>query len=248
MPIANLQAYRTVALRVKTSAFASQGHAKFLELAVTQKLRQFCGFEAVGTDPKSDVVIDLNITAEARGSGGAIINTNVATIDTLLVLSDGQDGELLGTAKIRGKSSGMIINNAPPENEAIEVIAKTVVDTLAKSGCSGPRIARAPKSEPNPPPTGTQPDEARRAEAEALNEQGKEKLYGADVPGALALFQQASAMVPDARYEFNVCLTLVAQEQWGNATAACQKARTLNPKPELAAKIDQRLQLLSTRK
>jgi hypothetical protein len=254
MPVANLQSYRSVALRVKSTAFAAQGQARFLEASVIQKLRAQCGFEQIGQDPKSDVVIDLNITQSGRGAGGALINTNVATIDTLLVLSDGQDGELLGTLRIHGKSSGLIINNAPPENEAVEVVAKTVVDTLAKSGCGGPRIARVSKPPPVDPGVGSagpepaQPDEAKRAEAEALNTQGKEKLYGADTAGALAAFQQASALVPDARYEFNVCLTLVAQEQYPSAQQACQRARGLNPEPKLAAKIDQRLELLAQRK
>ncbi|MEO8707052.1 MAG: hypothetical protein ABI867_43900 [Kofleriaceae bacterium] len=250
MPVANLQSYRTVALRVKSTAFAAQGQARFLEASVLQKLRQQCGFEQVGQDPKSDVVIDLNITQSGRGSGGALINTNVATIDTLLVLSDGVDGELLGTLRIHGKSSGLIINNAPPENEVVEIIAKTVVDTLAKSGCGGPRIAKVEKTpvDPGPGPTTGPVDETKRAEAEALNTAGKEKLYGADTAGALAAFQQANQLIPDARYEFNICLTLVAQEQYPTAQAACQRARGLNPEPKLAAKIDQRLELLAQRK
>lgn len=262
MPVANLQSFHTVALRVHTTAFASQGHAAFLESAVLTKLKQQCGFEQVGragTTP-ADVVLDLNITGMGRGGGGFVTNPNQATIDTLLVLSEGQNGELLGTARIHGKSSGMIINNAQPENEAIEVVAKTVADILAKSGCSGPRIARAAEPPPRPLPPPDQgsagsasqgsaavippPDEGHRAEAEALNDQGKEKLYGADIAGAIALFQQANTLLPDARYEFNVCVALGAQEQWDNAMTACRQARGMNPQPNLAAKIDNRLDLL----
>ncbi|HSD90737.1 MAG TPA: hypothetical protein VLB44_24600, partial [Kofleriaceae bacterium] len=220
----------------------------------------------VGQQP-ADVVLDLNITRTGRGGGGLISNENTAVLDALLVLTDGQDGQLLGTATIHGKSSGMLINNQPPENEAIDVVGKTVADVLFKSGCGGPRVARAPT-----PPVGTgsgatmvglgsgagsgtgggsgtsaPPDDAKRGQAEQLNEQGKEKLYGADIPGALALFQQANALVPDPRYQFNVCIALGAQEQWDNAIAACQQARGMNPDAKLAAKIDHRIDLLQHR-
>ena len=145
MPVANLQSYRTVALRVHSTAFASQGQATYLETAVLDQLRQRCGFEQVeeaGGAP-ADVVLDLNVTHTQRGSGGIIENQNVAMIDTLLVLSDGQTGDLLGTASIHGKSSGVIINNGSPEQEAAGAVAKAVVQLLATSGCSGPRVARA---------------------------------------------------------------------------------------------------------
>lgn len=271
MPVANLQSYRTVALRVRSTAFASQGQATWLEQATINHLRKKCAFEVVpvGQQP-ADVVLDLNITRTGRGGGGLISNENTAVLDALLVLTDGQDGQLLGTATIHGKSSGMIINNQPPENEAIDVVGKTVADVLFKSGCGGPRVARAATP---PPPTGTgsgatvglgsgtgtgsgsgtgsgttaPPDDAKRAQAEQLNEQGKEKLYGADIPAALALFQQATALVPDPRYQFNVCIALGAQEQWDNAIAACQQARGMNPDAKLAAKIDHRIDLLQHR-
>jgi hypothetical protein len=47
MPVANLQSYRTVALSVRSTAFASQGQAIYLEQAVVQKLRERCGFEQI---------------------------------------------------------------------------------------------------------------------------------------------------------------------------------------------------------
>jgi hypothetical protein len=269
MPVANLQTYRTVALRVKSTAFASQGWAAYLETAVLQKLQQKCGFERVGGagTTAADVVLDLNITHTGRGSTGWVSSGTTAVMDTLLVISDGESGDLLGTARIRGKSSGMIINNAPPENEAVEVVAKSVADLLAKSGCSGPRLARA--EVPKPPPGGdtgsgsgsgsgsdqgsgsgsaTTPDDAKRAQAETLNEQGKEKLRSADIAGALAAFQQANALVPDPRYQYNVCLTFEAQERWDDAINACKQARTMNPDARLVAKIDKRVEMLQQRK
>ncbi len=251
MPVANLQPYRSVDLRVRSTAFASQGLAMYLENAVLQKLHQRCSFETIGRPgaKPADVILDLNITHTGRGSGGFISNSNVATIDTLLVLSDGDSGDLLGTARIHGKSSGMIVNNEVPETEAIEAVAKAVTDMFAKSGCSGPRIAKEEPPPPPPPPTGDQgsasaPDDAKRAQAEAINEQGKEKLRAADVAGALALFQQANAVVPDPRYQYNVCLALGGQEQWDQAVAACKQARMMKPDERLAAKIDHRIELL----
>lgn len=264
MPVANLQSYRSVALRVHSSAYVTQDLSRLMEDSVLARLRERCGFEAVGAanGGPADVVLDLNITKHQRGGTGWIRNENQVLIDTLLVLSDGIDGELLGTATIHGKSSGTVINNRPQENEAIEVIAKSVAELLATSGCSGPRVARMP--DPVPASTGSagtgsagQPggelgsgavvDESRRAEAEALNEQGKEKLFGADTAGALALFQQANATLPDPKYQFNVCVALGAAERWDEAIAACTQARSMNPSAKLAAKIDQRLEALRAR-
>lgn len=261
MPVASLGSYRTVAVRVHSSAFAAQGQAMYLEAQVLEKLRQKCGFERVdrASGEPADVVIDLNITGVGKGGEGWITSSSTATVDTLLVLTDGLDGQLLGAAKIRGKSSGMIVNNAPPENEATGAVAKSVADLLAKSGCTGPRIARvvdpgpiATPPNPNPgdgsatavPP----PDESHRKEAEAINDQGKEKLYAADYAGALAAFQRAFSLVPDPKYQFSICIVFGVQEQWDTAVAACQKARSMNPPPALAAKIDRRIELLQQRK
>ena len=261
MPVANLQSFRSIALRAHTSAFASQGQAMMLEGFVTQKLRQKCGFEAVGPlgqTANAEVMLDLNITKIGRGGGGVFSNPNLAVVDVLVVLTDVHDKELLGTATIRGKSSGMVINNEVPENQALEVVADTIAGLLTKSGCGGPRIARAPRvapparvappgpptSRPDPRPP---PDAAAPGRAEALNEAGKEKLYGADLAGALVLFQQANALAPDPRYLFNACLTLGAQEQWNHAISTCRQARAMNPGGELAEKIDRRLESLLKR-
>ena len=262
MPVANLKTYHSIGVRVHASQYASQQLASTLEASTLDKLHRKCGFEQVGRADQgpSDVVLDLNITNAGRGGTGWIQNQNQAFIDTLVVLSDGQSNELLGTARIHGQSSGMLVNGAPPEAEALEEIAKSVSDLLAKSGCSGPRIAKAPEpAEPPPtvnsPPTGTgsgsaavtppAPDESKRAEADQLNAQGATKLQSADLPGALADFQHANSVLPDAKYEFNVCLTYEAQQQWDNAVAACKQARAMNPQAKLLAKIDHRLDLLA---
>ena len=252
MPVANMQSFHSVALRAHASTYTAQGQASQLESSVLAKLHQVCSFEEIGATQAqhADLIVDLNITGARRGGSGLISNANTAHLDTLLVISDGESGDLLGTARIHGESSGMIINNALPENEAIDVVAKTVADIFVKSGCSGPRIAKvvAPPVESTPPDPGhveaAPPDESHRAEAEKLNEDGKQKLFVADVQGALAAFQQANALLPDARYEYNVCSALGAAEQWNQAIAACQQARTMNPKPALMTKIDHKIDLL----
>jgi hypothetical protein len=261
MPVANLQSYKAIAVRVHSSAFAAQGQAMRLEAAVLDRLRQKCGFEQVFKADQggaADILIDLNLAQSARGGGGGwVSSSSTASIETLVVLTDAHDGELLGTARIRGKSSGMIINNAPPENEAIDVVAKTVGELLAKSGCSGPRIARVePVVDPGPgsgdpgPGSGSAApiDESKRPEADALNDKGKEKLYSDDIPGALALFQQAMSLLPDARYQYNICLAYIGQEHYDDATAACRQARAMNPQPGIATKIDHTMQTLAQRK
>jgi len=269
MPVANLASYTTVSLRVPSGAYAQQ--AAYLQGVVLAHLQQQCAFQAVAAGSPADVMLDLNITAMGRGSGGLINNMNVATVDSLLVLSDGQSGELLGTARIHGKSSGVIMNGAPPEREAIDVVAKTVADLLAHSGCAGPRVARTeappqpqtiqtptttttvtPVSNPTTTtvtptskPTTTQPTDDQRAKAEALNHDGTDKLRAADIAGAVAAFQQANQLAPDPKYAYNLCLALEAQEQWDSAVAACKQAKGMNPEAKLAGKIDHRLDLLA---
>jgi len=251
MPIANLQSYRSIALRVHSTAFAAQGQAMQLESSVLGEMQKRCAFQEVAAAQarNADLVLDLNIVNTQRGGGGFISNSSTAHLDTLLVISNGQDGELLGTARIHGESSGMIINNAPPELEAIEVVAKTVGDVFAKSGCSGPRIAKAepPPQPPPPQPDPTKPpavDESKRAEAEKDNDDGKQKVFVADLQGALAAFQQADALLPDPKYEYNLCSTLGLLERWDEATATCQKALAKQPPPALKAKLEQKIELL----
>ena len=259
MPVANLQTYHSVGLRI-TAVPQAQGQAYYLENAVLERLHQTCGFESIaraGGAP-TDLVLDLNVVAAGRGGSGWIQNSNLATIDTLLVLSDGSTGELLGSARIHGQSSQMALNTSNPEQQAVDVVAQTIGEMLGKSGCSGPRIA---KVVPPPPSTGsasavgqgsgsaTAPTggDEHRADADKLNDQGKDKFRTADLNGALALFQQANSLDPDPRYVLNICLAYEALEKWGDAMASCKQARSMNPPPELATKIDHRIDLLKNK-
>ena len=190
-----------------------------------------------------------------------LTNSNLATIDTLLVLSDGQTGDLLGSARIHGQSSQMAINNNNPEQQAVDVVAQTIGDMLTKSGCTGPRLAKAT---PPPPPdkgtgTGTgsatdtgsgsppPPADDHRAEADKLSDQGKDRFRAADLNGALALFQQANQLAPDPRYVLNECLAYEAMAKWDEAMATCKEARGMNPPPDLATKIDHRIELVKNK-
>jgi hypothetical protein len=262
-PVANLQSFQTIGLRVRSGATVPSNLGSTLENSVAGKLRERCSFSNIvpAAQGATDVVLDLNITSSSRGGTGWIRNENQVFVDTLLVLSDGQSGDLLGTATIHGKSSGTVVNNRPQENEALDAIAKSIADLLAKSGCAGPRVAKAP---PEPPPItnvaqgsdaqgsaqgsgAVGPDESKRAEAESINDKGKEKLFAADTAGALQLFLQANALLPDPKYKFNVCVALGAMEKWDDAIAACTEARGMNPSAKLAERIDQRLEGLRHR-
>jgi hypothetical protein len=263
MPVANLNTYHVAALRVRATQPQLQRLAAGLAQLAADKLHTQCGFDNVvfGNAPGADVLLDLTITGAGRGGTNPVFkNNNLVTVETLLVISDGQSNDLLGTARIHGESSGVLVAGRPPEAEAIDVVSKAAVELLAKSGCSGPRVAKVepppqpqpqPGSDATPQPNGSddrveRPNiEGHRADAEALNDQGKEKLRGADLDGALASFQQANQMVPDARYEYNVCLAFEAQQQWDSATSACTQARGMTGvRAELVVKIDARLTLL----
>jgi hypothetical protein len=264
MPLANLKTYHTVAVRVRAAATNWQREANALQQMMNVQLQSQCGFEQVlpANAQGVDLMIDLNVVGAGRGGTGMLRNPNLATIETLLVLSDGASGELLGTARVHGESSGMAIQGASPEGEAVQIVAKTVAEQLAKSGCAGPRLAKVEQPPPdtgNPPPTGSgteptgsnagtpPPDESHRADAEALNDKGKDALRSADIPGAISSFQQANQLLPDARYEYNVCLAMEAGQQWDGAMSACQQARGMNAKAELVTKIDARIELLKNK-
>ena len=262
-PLADLKTYHSVALRI-TAVPQAQGQAYYLETAVLDRVHRQCGFEGVtryGTSP-ADLILDLNVTGAGRGGSGWITNSNLATIDTLLVLSDGQTGDLLGSARIHGQSSQMAINNNNPEQQAVDVVAQTIGDMLTKSGCTGPRLAKAT---PPPPPSGDfgsapgsgagsgssstppPPADDHRAEADKLSDQGKDRFRAADLNGALALFQQANQLAPDPRYVLNECLAYEAMAKWDEAMATCKEARGMNPPPDLAAKIDHRIELVKNK-
>jgi hypothetical protein len=162
-PVANLQVYSLVQVRGTGADASGQGDAKLayeLERAALVKIREKCAFVDVvaGAQPAPrppDLLLDATILRSGRGGDGLVQNENLAVVDVKLVLSDGVDQELLGSADIQGKSSG-VDTGGSPEQEALEAVAGSIADILVKSGCVGPRVARA--NPPTPPPTtGTTP-------------------------------------------------------------------------------------------
>ncbi len=174
-----------------------------------------------------------------------------------VVLSDGADEELIGSADIRGKSGGLIVNNQSPEVEAVNAVADSIANILVRSGCSGPRVARArPPARRQPPPDPADGDVELVAEqandvvakAEAENEEGKRLFRTADVPGAKLHFQAAIRLHREARYVFNMCLAEEALGRLDAAVSTCKSVIAMKPEPALADKAKLRLKILAEKR
>jgi hypothetical protein len=258
-PVASLQIYRSLLVRVG-SAGRGQDQVGALQQMIANQVQQRCAFSNVsfagpGEPGDGELIVDLTIQKAARGGGGLLQNPNLFEMDVLVVLSDAVDGELVGSALVRGKSSGMLIEGeATPEDQAVEVVGNTIGEILGKSGCGGERIARqAPTptptpTDPTPTDPSTDPNTAKRAEADAANEAGKDKFRSGDPRGALADFHRAMQLLPDARYAMNVCLAHEALEQWDAADAACRQVLAMTPPEALASKAKQRLDIIGQRR
>ena len=136
-PVANLQSYQTALVRVSSSPGLSH-YTPVLEFATTDALQKRCGFGRVVSPTqvgqlKPDLILDLNIRSTARGGGGFIQNPNLATVKVTMVLSDGIDESLLGSADIVGKSAAVAIEGNDPENQALIAVAKRISAILGKS-------------------------------------------------------------------------------------------------------------------
>lgn len=249
-PVANLQQYQNVLVRVGSSPGLEQ-YTSVLEFATTDNMMQHCAFSRV-TGPtqlgqtRPDLLVDLNIRTTQRGGGGFIKNPNLATVNVTMVLSDGIDESLLGSAEIVGKSSAVAMQGADPENQALLAVAERVTTILSKSGCSGTRIARAePAPQPVAPvaPTGITPEQL--AQAEAANDEGKRLFRAAEIAAAKVQFQQAIQISPDPKYQFNLCLAHEALKEFDQAVAACQSVINANSEQRLTEKAQQRLSIIA---
>ncbi|HTE49277.1 MAG TPA: hypothetical protein VK698_00280 [Kofleriaceae bacterium] len=266
-PVANLQPYTGLIVRGTRAGRHGMGRLAFmLERASVARIRRACSFRGVHPAARSaepgpdDLLLDVTVQNAYRGGGGGLVqNENQATVVVKAVLSDGADMELVGAADIRGQSGGLIIGEQSPEQEAINAVADSIVQMLVRSGCRGPRIARAHR----PPPVDhrtEQPDEqssdptgvalvsdekseaAVRAETE--NEEGKRLFRAADVAGAKGHFRTAIRLHRDPRYVFNLCL---AEEALGSIDAAistCRRVASMKPDAALAEKVKLRLKIL----
>ncbi len=252
-PVANLQSYQNVLVRVGSSPGLEQ-YTSILEFATADTVTKRCAFSRVVNPAqlgqvRPDLLVDLNIRQTARGGTGFIKNPNLATVNVTMVLSDGIDESLLGSAEIVGKSSAVGIDGADPENQALIAVAKRVTAILSKSGCVGQRVARvqAPvaPAEPAPQP-GITPEQL--AQAEAANDEGKRLFRSAQIPAAKEQFIQAISIVPAPKYQFNLCLAHEALNEYDEATAVCQAIVTSGTEPRLTEKAQQRLTIIADKR
>lgn len=254
-PVANLQSYQTALIRVSSTPGLSQ-YTPVLEFATADRLQGSCGFGRVVSPTQvgqlqPDLIVDLNIRSTARGGGGFIKNPNLATVNVTMVLSDGIDESLLGSAEIVGKSASVAIDGNDPENEALIAVAKRVNAILGKSGCKGQRVARAEppvEQEPVAPPGAPELTEEQRAQAEAANDEGKRLFRAAEIAAAKAQFEQAISVASDPRYYFNLCLAHEALSEFDSAVQACNSVLSSNPQERLAEKANQRLQIIADKR
>jgi len=267
VPLANLASYTGVVIRATGASERRAGRLSLvLEHAAVDRIRRRCAFTDVQAgsdappDMPADLFLDVTVQRSFRGGGGGLIqNENQATVEVKLVLSDGADEELVGAADIRGKSGGIVVNDASPEEEAVNAVADSIANVLVRSGCSGPRVARArPPARRRPPPdTGTADGDVELvseqqndvvAKAEAENEEGKRRFRAADVPGAKFHFQAAIRLHRDARYVFNMCLAEEALGRLDAAVSTCKSVIAMKPEPALAEKAKLRLQILAEKR
>src|SRR2546423_12808646 len=90
MPVANLQSYRTVGVRGQSVAAPWRGAAQVIDDNLLGRLTQECQFDhVVRGNQQADLLVDVNITSMGRGGTGMIKNPGKATLDALLVLTDG---------------------------------------------------------------------------------------------------------------------------------------------------------------
>lgn len=267
-PVADLQSYQVALVRV-ASAPGLEHYSPILEFATTTALQRKCSLNHVvgagQTDSaQPDLIVDLNIRQTQRGGTGFIKNPNLATVDVTMVLSDGIDESLLGSAEIKGKSSAVSIEGADPENDALMAVAKRVSLVLAKSGCEGQRLARVAQpapdtptapTQPGPPATDTNPEPEQPqasseqiAQAEAANDEGKRLFRSAEIAAAREQFKQALTLAQDPRYYFNLCLAHEALSDLDSAMKACNSVLAAEPEPRLAEKANQRLQLIADKR
>lgn len=159
-PVADLQTYRVAGIRAQGIPQAT-GLVEQLGMSTVSSVMEKCQFDSVVLDGQAgaqpDLWIDLNLQKSFRGGTGIIQNENKATVEVLMVLSDGIDDELLGSAYITGESSSVAISGTSPEGSAVDAVAKVIGDLLGKSGCTGTRVARAP--DPVEPPPGDDDDD-----------------------------------------------------------------------------------------
>jgi tetratricopeptide (TPR) repeat protein len=254
-PVANLQSYGVVAVRAAQGSIDHRLSQRLVDDTVLQ-LTGHCHFHRVMPaehlgNQQPDLIIDLNIRSSTRGGGGLIQNANKAVVEVLVVLSDGISQDLLGTAWFSGESAAVLTGAESPEHQAVGAVARELGQVLTRSGCTGTRVARAPEPGEGEDEGGGGDaassggvDPERLTRAEALNEEGKKQFLAGEMDRALGSFQQAAQVVPDARFQLNICLAYEALKRYDEAIATCELVATQTVNPRVAAKASDRLAIL----
>lgn len=248
-------AYSSVMVRA-TAAPANDSEAQQIENIAAYRIRTLCGYPTVLTyrvspTTPAELLVDLRIgsvervgSGERAALGGLAGQARVALALDLIEVSS---GSRVGAVQIEGLSSGGSAFAGTTE-EAIEQTVNRVQRFLADSGCQvhPPGYASAGPSTVSPggnvAPPGTQaPAGAGPAlQAEGLNQEGKDLYKAKSYAAAAEKFRAAATLVPDARYDLNLCLALKATKDWAGATTACERA-SQSTSPELQAKAKEHL-------
>ena len=250
-------AYSSVMVRA-TAAPANEAEAQQIENIAAYRIRTLCGYPTVLTyrvspQTPAELLVDLRIgSVERVGSGERAALGGLAgqaRVALALDLIEVTSGSRVGAVQIEGLSSGGSAFAGTTE-EAIEQTVNRVQRFLADSGCQvhPPGYAAAgPVTGPDAPggnvaPPGTQaPAGAGPAlQAEGLNQEGKDLYKAKSYAAAAEKFRAAASLVPDARYDLNLCLALKATKDWPGATTACERAAQASS-PELATKAKEHL-------
>jgi len=265
-PVGNLQFYRALSVQVNAATPAAQGLVPSLEYNAATRLEQQCAFESVspmsqGVGAQADLVLNLNIQRSFRGGEGVIQNPNQAVVDVLAVLSDATNDELVGSVWIRGKSPAVAIGGLAPENQAVDAVAQQVVAMMRNSGCELERVARPVTEDPEPPLAPIDPEDPdiagdpakkaqaeARAQAEALNDEGKSMFRTGNLDGAAGKFREAITTSPDPRYYFNLCFAYEQLKRWDDALAACREVLDGGANERLVDKANQRIQSIELKR
>lgn len=243
-------AYNSVMVRV-TSAPANDSEAQQIENITAYRIRTLCGYPTVLTyrvspQTPAELLVDLRIgSVERVGSalGGLAGQARVALALDLIEVGT---GTRVGAAQIEGLSSGGSAFAGTTE-EAIEQTVNRIQRFLADAGCQVHPPGYATATPPTgtdggvTPPGGGVPAGAGPAlQAEGLNQEGKDLYKAKSYAAAAEKFKAAATLVPDARYDLNLCLALKATKDYDGALAACQRAAQA-PTPEVSTKANEHI-------
>ena len=247
-------------LRV-TPLVPAANEAVELEAVVAARLRSMCGYQEVylaSANPEAPaaLLVDARIALLERvdSSDRAMLGAMAGQARMVVAVDfiDLKTKQRIGAAEVEGTSSGGS-TLAGGTDEAMERVVEKIVEVMRQDGCS----ARAPGQVATTgggggggggggedPPGGGGTTLTPAVQAEAYNQEGKDLYKAKDFKGALAKFEAAVAVAPEARYYFNVC---AAHDQLGNrdaALAACSEVLNRNPNEELKSKTEKRIEAI----